>query len=60
MTNGEQWGLGRTPVEETEAQVGQPAASIEGFIGLLAGRSSITATLEDIQGGSDVGWAGIA
>jgi len=43
-----------------EVRAAQPSASIEGFIGLLAGRSSKTASLEQIQQAAAKGWSGEA
>lgn len=36
----------------------QPAGTIGGFVGLLAGRTSKVATLEEINEASAQGWAG--
>ncbi len=36
----------------------KPAASIEGFVGLLAGRSPKVASIEEISAAAARGWAG--
>jgi hypothetical protein len=38
----------------------QPAGSIDGFIGLLAGHSRKVASLEEIQRAAEAGWGGDA
>jgi bifunctional DNA-binding transcriptional regulator/antitoxin component of YhaV-PrlF toxin-antitoxin module len=57
---GEQIEVSALPGGRIEVRAAQPSASIEGFIGLLAGRSSKTASLEDIQQAAAKGWSGEA
>lgn len=38
----------------------QPAASIDGFVGLLAGRTEKVATLDEINEAAAQGWSGAA
>jgi bifunctional DNA-binding transcriptional regulator/antitoxin component of YhaV-PrlF toxin-antitoxin module len=52
--------LGVKPGEQIEVRAAQPAGTIEGFIGLLAGRSTKTATLEEIQQAAEACWSGAA
>jgi AbrB family looped-hinge helix DNA binding protein len=39
-------------------QAARPAGSVEAFVGLLAGRTSKSATLEEIEEAAGAGWAG--
>ena len=39
-------------------QAAKPAASVAGFIGLLAGRTEKVASIEEISAASAQGWAG--
>jgi len=39
-------------------QAAKPAGSIDGFVGLLAGRTSKVATLEEMNEAVAAGWAG--
>jgi len=39
-------------------QAAKPAGSIDGFVGLLAGRTSKVATLEEMDEAVAAGWAG--
>jgi len=39
-------------------QAAKPAGSIDGFVGLLAGRTSRVATLEEMDEAVAAGWAG--
>ena len=48
------------PGGRIEVRAAQPSGSIEGFIALLAGRSSKTASLEEIQQAAVAGWSGEA
>ena len=57
---GEQIEVSALPGGRIEVRAAQPAGSIEDFIGLLAGRSSKHATLEQIQQAVEGGWAGEA
>jgi len=57
---GEQIEVSALPGGRIEVRAAQPFASIEGFIGLLAGRSSKTASLDDIQQAAAKGWSGEA
>jgi antitoxin PrlF len=57
---GEQIEVSALPGGRIEVRADQLYASIEGFIGLLAGRSSKTASLEDIQQAAAKGWSGEA
>ena len=41
-----------------EVRAAQPAGSIDGFIGLLAGHSRKVASLEEIQRAAEAGWGG--
>ena len=45
------------PGGRIEVRAARPAGSIEEFIGLLAGRTHKTATLEEIQEAAAAGWA---
>lgn len=57
---GEQIEVTALPGGRIEVRAAQPSGSIEDFIGLLAGRSSKTATLEEIQQAAEAGWGGEA
>lgn len=46
------------PDGRLEIRAARPSGSIEGFIGLLAGRSPKVATLEEIDEAAAQGWAG--
>ena len=48
------------PGGRIEVRAAQPSGSIEGFIALLAGHSSKTASLEEIQQAAVAGWSGEA
>jgi bifunctional DNA-binding transcriptional regulator/antitoxin component of YhaV-PrlF toxin-antitoxin module len=45
------------PGGRIEVRAAGPTGSIEGFIGLLSGRTGNVATLEDIQEAAAAGWA---
>jgi bifunctional DNA-binding transcriptional regulator/antitoxin component of YhaV-PrlF toxin-antitoxin module len=57
---GEQIEVRALPGGRIEVCAAQPAGTIEGFIGLLAGRSTKTATLEEIQQAAEACWSGAA
>ena len=57
---GEQIEVSALPGGRIEVRAAKPPGSIEGSIGLLAGRTSPTASLEEIQQAADAGWSGEA
>ncbi|WGF86826.1 AbrB/MazE/SpoVT family DNA-binding domain-containing protein [Marinivivus vitaminiproducens] len=48
------------PDGQITVRAARPTASIDGFIGLLAGRSAKHATIEEIDQAITAGWAGEA
>lgn len=46
------------PGGRIELRAARPAGNIEGFIGLLAGKSGNMASLEDLEEAAAKGWAG--
>jgi bifunctional DNA-binding transcriptional regulator/antitoxin component of YhaV-PrlF toxin-antitoxin module len=55
---GEKIELDLLPDGRCMLKAAQPAGTIDGFIGLLAGRTKKIATLEEINTASAQGWAG--
>jgi antitoxin PrlF len=46
------------PDGRASLRAARPAGSIDGFIGLLAGKTKVVATIEDIEEATARGWAG--
>lgn len=46
------------PDGRASLRAARPAGSIDGFIGLLAGKTKVVATIEDIEEATAQGWAG--
>ncbi|PPQ36903.1 AbrB/MazE/SpoVT family DNA-binding domain-containing protein [Rhodopila globiformis] len=46
------------PGGQVGLRAARPAGSIDGFLGLLAGRTGKVATLEEIESAIEDGWAG--
>ena len=57
---GDQIEVSALPGGRIEVRAAKPCGSIEGFIGLLAGRSPKVASLEEIQQAAEAGWSGEA
>ena len=55
---GEKIALDKLPNGRVTMKALQPAGKIGGFVGLLAGKTKKIATLEEIQGAAEAGWAG--
>lgn len=55
---GEQIELRLLPDGRAELKAARPTASIDGFLGLLAGRSAKVASLEEIDAAAKAGWLG--
>lgn len=55
---GEQIELEKLPGGELRVRASRPAGSIEGFLGLLAGKARKAATLDEINEVAAQGWAG--
>lgn len=47
------------PGGRIQIQAEQPQGSIDGFVGLLAGRTPHAATLEELEAAAAEGWAGL-
>lgn len=58
ITQGQKIEVLPLPDGRLEIRAARPSGSIEGFIGLLAGRSPKVATLEEIDEAAAQGWAG--
>jgi hypothetical protein len=46
------------PDGRASLRAARPAGSIDGFLGLLAGKTKVVATIEDIEKATAQGWAG--
>ncbi len=57
---GEKIELDKLPDGRVTLRAARPSGSIDGFLGLLAGKSSKVATLEEINQAASDGWAGKA
>jgi AbrB family looped-hinge helix DNA binding protein len=57
---GEKIELDKLPDGRVTLRAARPSGSIDGFLGLLAGKSSKVATLEEINQAAADGWAGKA
>lgn len=55
---GEKIELDLLPDGRAQLRAARPSASIDGFLGLLAGKSGKVATLEEIAAAAATGWAG--
>lgn len=55
---GERIEVEKLPGGEIRVKAAKPAGSIEGFLGLLAGRTQKVATIEEINEAAAAGWAG--
>ena len=55
---GERVDLEKLPGGELRLRATRPTGTIEGFLGLLAGKTKRIATLEDIDEAAASGWAG--
>jgi bifunctional DNA-binding transcriptional regulator/antitoxin component of YhaV-PrlF toxin-antitoxin module len=55
---GEQIELEMKPNGVVTLRAARPVGDIEGFLGLLAGKSAKTATLDEIDEAAAAGWAG--
>jgi len=55
---GEKIELDKLPDGRVELRAVRPAGSIQGFFGLLAGKTSKVATLDEIDDAAGAGWAG--
>jgi len=56
---GERIDCEKLPGGELRLRSAHPTGDIEGFLGLLAGRSQKTATIEEISEAAAAGWAGL-
>lgn len=57
---GERIEFEKLPGGELRARASRPAGTIKGFIGLLAGKSPTTLSIEEINDIAAAGWAGEA
>ena len=55
---GEKIQLDKLPDGRIALKAARPAGSIEGFLGLLAGKTDKVATIEEISDAAAAGWAG--
>jgi len=55
---GERLDFEKLPGGELRVRAARPAGSIDGFIGLLAGKTGKVATIEEIDDAATAGWAG--
>lgn len=55
---GEQVELEKLPGGELRVRASRPAGSIDGFLGLLAGRTRKVATIDEMNDVAASGWAG--
>jgi bifunctional DNA-binding transcriptional regulator/antitoxin component of YhaV-PrlF toxin-antitoxin module len=55
---GDKIALDKLPDGRVALRAARPAGTIDGFLGLLAGRTRKTATLEEIDAAAAAGWAG--
>ncbi len=55
---GEQVDLEKLPGGELRLRAARPAGSIDGFLGLLAGKTDKVATLDEMKEVAAAGWAG--
>ncbi len=55
---GEKIEMDKLPDGRVTLRAARPAGAIEGFLGLLAGKSKKIATLEEISDAAAAGWAG--
>ena len=55
---GERVNIEKLPDGGLRLQVMRPAGTIDGFIGLLAGKTAKVATIEEINEAAQAGWAG--
>ncbi len=55
---GEKVELNLLPDGKAELKAATPSESIDGFLGLLAGKSKKVATIEEINAAASAGWAG--
>ena len=55
---GEKIELDKLPDGRVALKAARPAGVIDGFLGLLAGKTTKAATLEEINEAAEAGWAG--
>ena len=55
---GEKIELDKLPDGRVALRAARPTGSIDGFLGLLAGKTKKVATLDDINRAASAGWAG--
>jgi len=55
---GEKIELDKLPDGRVALRAARPTGSIDGFLGLLAGKTKKVATLDDINQAASAGWAG--
>lgn len=55
---GEQVDLEKLPGGELRVRAARPVGSIDGFLGLLAGKTGKVATIEEMNEAATAGWAG--
>jgi len=55
---GERITLDKVPGGELRIRAERPTGTIDGFLGLLAGKTSKVATIEEINEAAAAGWAG--
>ena len=55
---GEKIEIDKLPDGRVSLKAARPAGTIEGFIGLLAGKTSKIATIDEINEAAAAGWAG--
>lgn len=50
--------IDKLPDGRITLKAAQPVGSIDGFLGLLAGKTKVVATLEEIADAASAGWSG--
>lgn len=56
---GEKIELDKLPNGQVSLRAARPAGAIDGFLGVLAGKTSIVATIDEINEAAAAGWAGL-
>ncbi len=59
MRRGEKIELEKPPDGQVSLRAVRPSGTIEGFLGLLAGKTDKVASLEEIKEAAAAGWAGL-
>lgn len=57
---GEKIEVDKLPDGRVSLRAARPSGTIDGFVGLLAGKTRKVATLDEISKASEAGWAGLS